>query len=151
MAGQIPLDTQYYPSDFNLLTVILDNASAGQNFALLYADRNMVIDSVMLYVGDEGSAAETLKFIKESTIGLPTFAGTGTSTVMIDTITLSVTTAEYPRRHQTGVTTSGNLIGLVFVPGTNVLDKGSTLWLASNSALAGFAVVTIQIRFRSQL
>ena len=153
MAGQIPLDTKYYPSDFHVTTVNLETSGTGTNWPLLYADRDMVIDSINIYVSDAPSAAEELKIIKNSDFATPTYAGTGNSTVVVGAMTLSTTGGDYPVRFMTAEATqaSPKITNISFVSNTNVLDKGYTLWLASSSAIAGIVNISVQIRWRSQL
>lgn len=153
MAGQIPLETRYYPSDFQILTVNVETSSTGTNFPLLYADRTMVIDSINVYVSDAPGAAETFKIIKNSDFATPTYAGTGNSTVVVTEVSLATTAGDYPVRYSTAeaTQTTPKIVSIAFVANTNILDKGHTLWLASGSALAGIVNLSVQIRFRSQV
>ena len=153
MAGQIPLEPRYYPSDFQILTVNVETNSTGQNWPLLYADRTMIIDSIAIYVSDAPTAAETLKIIKNSDFATPTYAGTGNSTVMVGEISLSTTAGDFPVRYMTSeaTQTTPKIVNIAFVSGTNLLDKGHTLWLAAGSAIGGIVNLSVQIRFRSQI
>jgi hypothetical protein len=153
MAGQIPLDTKYYPSDFNVTTINLETNSTGQNFPLLYADRDMIIDSINIYISDAPAAAEAIKIIKNSDFATPTYAGTGNSTVMVTEIALATTAGDYPVRYITNeaTQTTPKIVKIDFVANTNLLNKGHTMWLAASSVLGSMVNVSVQIRWRSQL
>lgn len=150
MAGQIPLDTKYYPNDFQLTTVVLDKNSTGEAFWILYAERDIVVDSIMVYVGDAPSNNETLKIVRVSNAALPVYAGTGTTTVMTDELSIA-SNGTYPLRVQTGTSAWRFVDDGLLVPTENVVPAGSTLWVAFGSVLAGIDVLTIQIRWRSQI
>lgn len=153
MAGQIPLDTKYYPSDFQCVTVNVETNSTGTNWPLLYADRDIVIDSINIYVSDAPTATETLKVIKNSDFATPTYAGTGNSTVVVGEISLGTSGGDYPVRYITNEASqsSPKIIKIDFVADTNVVSKGSTLWLAAGSAIGGIVNLSVQVRWRSQL
>lgn len=157
MAGQIPLDTKYYPSDFYVSTINVETNSTGQNWVLLYADREIVIDSINIYVSDAPTNAETLKIIKNTDYATPTYAGTGNSTVVVAEIALATTGSDYPVRYatneanRTATSTLGKIIKIDFAAGTNVLNKDNTLWLAAGSAIGGIVNLSVQVRWRSQL
>lgn len=150
MAGQIPLDTKYYPNDFQLTTVVIDKSSTGENYWILYAERNIVVDSIMVYVGDAPTANEALKIVRVSDTALPVYAGTGTTTVMTDELSLT-TGGTYPLRVQTGTSAWRFVDNAQLVPTENVVPAGSTIWAAFSSVIGGIDVFTIQIRWRSQL
>jgi hypothetical protein len=153
MAGQIPLDTKYYPSDFNVTTVNVETNSTGTNWPLLHADRDMIIDSINIYVSDAPTAAETLKIIKNSDFATPTYAGTGNSTVVVAEISLATTAGDYPVRYITNeaTQTTPKIVKIDFVANTNLLNKGHTLWLAAGTAIGGIVNLSVQIRYRSQI
>jgi len=152
MAGQIPLETRYYPSDFQTVTVNVETNSTGTNWPILYADRSVIIDSINIYVSDAPAAAETLKVIKNSDFATPTYAGGGNSTVVVGEISLSTTGGDYPVRYITNeaTQTSPKIVKIDLVAGTNILDKGSTLWLAAGTAIGSIVNLSVQVRWRSQ-
>lgn len=150
MAGQIPLEPKYYPSDFQITTVVIDKASTGQYFWLLYAERDIVVDSVMVYVGDAPTADELLKIVRVSDAALPVYAGTGTTTVMTDELSVALA-GTYPLRVQTGTSAWRFVDNSQLVPTENLVPAGSTLWAAFGSVLAGIDTCAIQIRWRSQV
>lgn len=157
MAGQIPLDTKYYPADFNVTTINVETSSTGTNWPLLYADRDIVIDSINIYVSDAPTAAEAIKIIKNTDYATPTYAGTGNSTVVVAEIALATTAGDYPVRYATNeadraaTSTLGKIVKINFATGTNVLSKDNTLWLAASSAIGGIVNLSVQVRWRSQL
>lgn len=150
MAGQIPLESKYYPSDFQVTTVVIDKASTGQFFWVMYAERDMIVDSVMVYVGDAPTADELLKVVRVSDSALPVYAGTGTTTVMTDELSIPLA-GSYPLRVQTGTSAWRFVDNAQLVPTENVVPAGSTLWIAFGSVLAGIDTCAVQIRWRSQL
>jgi hypothetical protein len=153
MAGQLPLDTKYYPSDFQNTVVNVETSSTGQNWPVLYADRDILIDSINIYVSDAPTSAEVLKVIKNSDFATPTYAGTGNSTVVVEEISLATTAGNYPVRYMTNEETQADpkIVKINLVSGTNLLNKGHTLWLAAGSAIGGIVNLSIQVRWRSQL
>ena len=157
MAGQIPLETRYYPSDFSVTVINIETNSTGTNWPLLYADRDIVIDSINIYVADAPTGAETIKVIKNTDFATPTYAGTGNSTVVVDEISLATTAGDYPVRYmtneanRTATSTLGKIVKISFKDGTNVVNKDNTLWLAGGNAFAGVVNMSVQVRWRSQL
>lgn len=144
MAGQIPLETRYYPNDFHVTSVLVTPNTTEQFIPILYFDRISVIDSIVVYFGDAPTANEDLRFCKVTSDALPTDAGIAAQT----NITLAKQLASggtFPARWISG-TTSGFSIQIA----NNLMEAGSTLWLVSASALAGIGSMHIQVRWRSQ-
>lgn len=144
MAGQIPLETRYYPNDFHVTSVLVTPNTTEQFIPIQYFDRISVIDSIVVYFGDAPTANEDLRFCKVTSDALPTDAGIAAQT----NITLAKQLAAagtFPARWISG-TTSGFSIQIA----NNLMEAGSTLWLVSASALAGIGSMHIQVRWRSQ-
>lgn len=145
MAGQIPLETRYYPSDFNITTLLVTPNTTEQFIPVLYCDRLTVIDSITVYFGDAPTANEDIRFCKVTSDALPTDAGIAAQT----NITLAKQLASagtFPARWISGTTS-----GFTIQTANNVMEAGSTLWLVAASALAGLGSFQIQVRSRSQV
>jgi|688.fasta_scaffold341983_1 hypothetical protein len=121
----VPLVTQHYPDDFQTETVQFTTPIDGQAF--FYADRDIVIDSLVVGVAVAGGISSAIKFTK-TTSGTaanpadPTVANiTGgtdiTETVMID----AVATASAPllsTSTDVNIVKAGNWVGVERVSGT---------------------------------
>lgn len=144
MSGQIPLETRYYPNDFQI-TVVTWTTPVYANYPLMVADRDIVIDEVRVFIDDAPSTARNMKVkLMESTNGAvvntaPTYATTAQdlSTAVKN---WSLTTGDYPQEHSFALDLTKN-----FVP------KGSRIWLQNDGAFAAVTgSMTVQIRWRSQ-
>lgn len=152
MPGQIPLDTKYYPSDFNVVvSVLVVPASGVTAVPLLYADRTLVIDSVTLYV-IPGVAITTntlpLK-IKQVSGGVsPTFGTTTQDVGSFTTLPVGTTAAATAFQTLTFANTSPNTS-----PNNNVVPAGSVVWFQTNAAgsITNTPTVMVQVRYRSQI
>jgi hypothetical protein len=145
MAGQIPLETRYYPSDFHVTNVTVTPGTTEQFIPILYFDRYSVVDSIIAYFGDAPSADETIRFCKVTSDALPTDAGISAQTNI--TVGKALATAgSYPARWISGTTA-----GFTIQTANNLMEPGSTLWLVSASALANINGFQIQVRWRSQI
>lgn len=152
MAGQIPLTTKYYPSDFNVTTLIIPQHAAGtspgnRSFPVAYFDRDAVIDSIYVWF-ESLTSGTSLTFYK---LAAPTTASgdspgsvTGQQAIT-STKTLS---AASPQQVATGVTS-----GFSINTSHNIVPAGSMLWLAYTTIVWANSVgqVQIQVRWRSQL
>jgi hypothetical protein len=148
MAGQIQLNAKYYPSDFNVATsaMIVIPASGVTAVPLLYSDRNLIIDSVTMYLFG-GVAITTnslnckIKWVAGATA--PTFA-TATQDVATFAALAPGTTAASTLTPTFG-TTNGAL-------NNNIVPADSWVWFQTNAAgsITNTPTVVIQIRYRSQ-
>jgi len=145
MAGQLPLDTRYYPSDFQYTVVTLVAPTLTQ-YPIMLVDRdNVVIDAVSVYVEDNLSTARDLKVkVMEPTNAgtivntLPTYATT--SQDLAPAKAFSTTAGDYPQTHEYAIDKANNM-----------LKKGSRVWIQASGALAGIAgTVQVVVRWRSQ-
>lgn len=158
MAGQITLDTRYYPSDFNYESVVVSGSSTG-TYDLLYADRPMVIDSIMMTVPNlptnnpaDDFNVKFRKFNPVKGISPPSFATVSSGGMVIEDVTEtrvikiasnggggSGTAADYPEVFNFPILTT-----------SNVLQTGEILRY-TGVALTSVIQVTFQIRWRSLL
>lgn len=145
MAGQLILDTRYYPSDFQVTTFTVTPNTTEQFIPVVYFDRLSVIDSIVVYFADAPTANEDIRFCKVTSDAIPTDAGIAAQTNI--TAAKQVAAAgTFPARWISGTTT-----GFTISTANNIMEAGSTLWLVSASALAGLGGFQIQVRWRSQL
>lgn len=155
MPGQIALDTRYYPNDFQVNTFYFQfAASAGSNpgvIPLMTADRDIVVDSAILYLqahpttGSKGVKIKSVEPAAGSSTYVNTLPSYGTSTTDVTSAhALSTTSGDYPKTIELSVQTANNH-----------LRKGSRLFLHfsgdSGSAFAALTPGTLTIRFRSQV
>lgn len=154
MAGQIPLDTRYYPSDFNYESIVVPATTGG--YDLIYADRPMVIDSIRMTIPNlpTNAAADTdIKFRKYNPVkGVtpPSFATVPSGGMVVSDVTepLTVKLGQSP-----GTGTSNDypdVLNFPILTTGNVLEPGQTLRYTGIS-LTSVIHVTFQIRWRSQL
>jgi hypothetical protein len=161
MAGENSLLPQYYNDDFQV--VVFNNAIAAPHdpTILLYADRDMIIDEIVVGVHAVGGASAVLNF--ESTVDISNTAPAGAvmAAVNIDTANITagdtfvLTTDGITRTTSAGVvtTTSTGTTAINAVSAgvqNNFIPKGS--WLVADiTGTIGAGRVAIQIRFRSRL
>jgi len=62
MSGETSLPTQYYPDDFQIITIDAINTALVDPTAALYADRDLIIDSIIVYTRTPHSAAASGSF-----------------------------------------------------------------------------------------
>jgi|NOAtaT_5_FD_contig_31_4380020_length_580_multi_8_in_0_out_0_1 hypothetical protein len=144
MAGQLPLETRYYPNDFHVTTILVTPGTTAQFIPIQHFDRISVIDSIVMYFQDAPTANEDLRFVKVTSDAVPTDAGIAAQT----NITVAKQLASggtFPARWISGTTA-----GFTIQTANNLMEAGSTLWLVSASALAGIDGFHIQVRWRSQ-
>lgn len=146
MAGENSLPTQYYHDDQQILSEILPVAPATR-VPLLYADRNLIIDSVVVgtLVVSTGDTTATIQ---------KTTAGTNDGI----TITPAAPNATLQSMMATGTIATG-AIGTVVVSTEsatrslstdhNTLDAGNWLFYVPGGTATNH-VATVQIRFRSR-
>lgn len=147
MAGQITLDTRYYPADFQYTVVNLVAPTLAQ-YPIMLVDRdNVAIDAVSVFVEDNLSTNARdlkIKVMEATTAGtiintLPTYATT--SQDLAAAKTFSTTAGDYPQTHEYAVDKANN-----------VLKKGSRVWIQWSAAPTGIAgTLQVVIRWRSQI
>jgi hypothetical protein len=146
MAGENSLPTQYYRDDQQLVCEVLPTAPTTR-VPILYADRNLIIDSIVVgtLVASTGDTTATIQ---------KTTAGTN------DGITI---TPAAPNATLTSMMATGNIatgtIGTIVVStesatrslsnSQNTLDAGNWMFYVPGGTATSH-VATIQIRFRSR-
>jgi hypothetical protein len=137
------LTTQYYTDDFQVLTYIV-RGEFTNGTAMLYADRDIVIDSVTFGVSVVGGAGSRIGLTKTTTGTLDSPASALAATIAAGTTLLN--TAQ-------SITTAGTFRPALKTPAsdTNLIKAGN--WLGFSGTAGGEAgtTVAIQIRFRSRL
>ena len=154
MAGESTLLTQYYPDDFDIVSFQFNTSSGGSlndPTPLLYADRNLIIDTIIVGVVNTGGTSAAASFEQASnpnaTNGtvVAVAAIDGTNAAAGDTIVL--TTDGVTRSNGgTATTTTGNS---AIDRTTNFIPKGNWLIIDVTGNLSS-ANITVQIRYRSR-
>lgn len=150
MAGQISLNTKYYPSDFAIRSeTIVVPTTTPTSLPILYADRDLIIDQVNLYiVPGVGITTNTLPMkIKQTAGGIaPTFATTTQDVGSFTALPIATTTAANAFQTLTFAVTSPNT-----APNNNIVPAGSVVWFQTNQAgtIGNTPTLVVQIRFRS--
>lgn len=142
MPGQLTLDTRYYPADFVVTPMVLSGygfgtASISSQIPLLYADRDMLIDSVTFIFPLHSATALTGLVLKKTTGA--TAAVTGSTNMATNVLARA---AAAPAA----------LLTFTMDKNNNMLAAGQTMSLFATafSATAGDSVL-VQVRYRSQL
>jgi hypothetical protein len=150
MAGQIPLTTKYYPSDFNVTTILLPIYAVGsgptnRSFPVVYFDRDAVVDSISVWM-ESLTSGTTMTFYK---LEAPTTASGSGPVTGQQAITTTATVAAGTAFNVISGTTPGFSINTSH----NVIPAGSMLWLGYTTIVWGTsaAQTQIQVRWRSQL
>ena len=155
MAGQIPLDTRYYPSDFTTENINIPGTTTG-SYDVIIADRPMVIDSLKLYLPSEMNLAgdRNGKFRVYNPVGgvnAPSLATNNTGGMRVRDVT---NLADIPG---TGAGGSGvaadypKLIEFTINTSNNVMDTGEVLRWTGSGTLNNVSQMVVQVRWRSQL
>ena len=160
MPGESSLLPQYYEDDFQV--VVFNNAAAAPHdpTILLYADRDMIIDEIVVGVHAVGGTSSTISFEAVTDISTNNPTAVPMATVNIDTSiitagdTLVLTTDGITRTTAAGVVTTSStgttaINGITAGVQSNLIRKGS--WLIADLNSIGAGRVAIQVRFRSRL
>lgn len=161
MPGETSLLPQYYNDDFQILSIPFLTASGVTDpNPILYADRDLVIDEIVVGVPTLGGAAAVLNFrvstnpaeVSSASMCIINLDGAVPNLVANDT--LIATTDNVLRYSSTGTlytTAAGStaINGVTAGVQSNLIPKGS--WLVIDPTSAGAARVVVQIRFRSRL
>lgn len=159
MPGETSLLVQNYSDDFQILAIPFTSAAVNDPTAILYADRDMIIDEIVVGVHAVGGTGYKFDFeVSTNSVGS---AGVSMCTINIDTAnvalgdTLVATTDNVLRFNSAGVlqtTTTGStaINGVTAGVQSNFIPRGS--WLVMDvDGTVGSARVIVQIRFRSRL
>lgn len=148
MAGENFLPVQHYPDDFSIAEITLPAAVATTGFPLLYADRDLIIDTVtfgLLIASTTSSQTGTIQKTTGGTrngITVTAASPAGTKTTMMGAGTVDISTAgTYVVSTETATTYLSNTL--------NKLDAGNWLLFVPSGTTAG-VVGTVQIRYRSR-
>jgi hypothetical protein len=129
----VPLVTQHYPDDFQILNFYVNHAvvpAANDAIPLFYADRNMVVDSIVYGV----AVAET---------------GSSDTVELVHATTPQATTGTSIQSAASSINTAGTVTPTISTSGNEV---ASGRWvIAKFSDALGQFHGTIQVRFRSRL
>jgi hypothetical protein len=161
MPGETSLPVQHYADDFQILTVpFVSAAGVTDPNPILYADRDLVIDEIVVGITVIGGAAAVLNF-RVSNNPAETAAASmciinldGAVPNVVANDTLIATTDNVLRYSSTGTlytTAAGStaINGVTAGVQSNLIPKGS--WLVVDPTSATAARVIVQIRFRSRL
>lgn len=156
MAGENSLPAQYYHDDFQV--TVYPNAIAAPHdpSILLYADRDLIVDEIVVGVHAVGGTGATLSFETTTDIGNVAATGAVMATVNIDTANITagdtfvLTTDGITRTTSAGVVyTSSTGTSVLTMNANNKIPKGS--WLIFDiSGTIGSGRASVQIRFRSR-
>lgn len=151
----VPLVTQHYPDDFQVLTYAFTGAAVNDPTAILYADRTLVIDSITVGIHAIAGSGGSLTF----RYGLTTLQdGTGTAIAVLLPTSANGTYAAgetavmdgvgYVKHYSTAGVVSNDTGSTQLSTTLNVIPQG--YWLAIDPASASAFRGTIQIRYRSR-
>ena len=160
MAGETSLLPQYYNDDFQVLSFpLITTAGVTDPLPILYADRDMVIDEIVVAVPVVGTGGTATINFEISTNPLEQ-GGTSMCTINVDTANIVagdtlVAPTDNVLRYSLAGALQTTAVGSTAINGvtagvqSNCIPKGSWLIIDPNTATA--ARVIVQIRFRSRL
>jgi hypothetical protein len=135
------LVTQHYPDDFqNAEELFVGAITSGT--ALIYADRDLVIDSIVIGVSVVGGSGATVKLAKTTT---------GTSASPASAAPASFTGGTDLHTAQS-ITATGTFIPSLTTPNldTNLVKAGNWVGIVTGGTY-GTPTVAVQIRYRSRV
>lgn len=137
-----PVVTKYYPDDFQVYCVSLQ-ATPVTGMVLLYADRDIVVDSITFGVNVAGAASTTVQVVKTTT---------GTESSPISAVATSITSGATALHTAFDTSATGTLSATLTTPSsdTNLVKAGNWLGLIVVGTVTNLRGV-IQIRFRSRV
>lgn len=149
MASVIPLDTKYYPSDFMVHSSSLGTPTAP--VFLLYFDKTVVIDSIVLTVPDNPTGNPTARVVKVNASTPATHAGVTGQSDVTTAVTLA-TAGTYPLvKNWSSLADTGFAATSSTDARGNVVEAGSYLWFVPSATCAGVTgPMSILVRWRSQ-
>lgn len=152
MAGETTLPAQYYPDDFQVITIgPFYNTALVDPTAVLYADRNWTVDSIIVYTATANGSAATASFEVSTN---PT-SSSGTSMAVADlnltagtTLFLATDGGTVPATVAANGTAGTSANSTQLSSTENTISRGSFLIvdLSAGTSWRGF----IQIRLRSR-
>jgi hypothetical protein len=137
MPGENVLPTQYYPDDFQPLTHVVHDASLA-DFPWIYADRNLIVDSVVVCNGGTAvGGTASIHIVKTAPGVVPTSTNVQAGTNITSAISIVANAAA----------TNGTVLD-----SDNFVDAGS--WICVKTTAGGGTLSNfrgaITIRFRSR-
>jgi len=147
MAGQLPVTVQGYQDEFVTRTYMLNatNNPASSVVPIFYAERNTVIDSVILIVGTVASTSLAAYDVRIGTGAAPGTAGT---TILTGTM-LATTAGIVTGVIKTSPTNTPN--NIVDGPITTPSTLGAVVQVVAGSVATTGFVGLLQIRVRSRV
>jgi len=141
----VPLVTQHYPDDFQVLTFQIRAFSSGD--LLFYADRDIVIDSITFSIQTAGGAGATLQLAK-STVGTVATPSTGAAAHITGGTALHATAFAMG----SGATVPATEVVSLATPSsdTNLVKAGNFVGVIVAGTI-GTPEGIIQVRFRSRV
>jgi hypothetical protein len=144
MPGQIPLDIRYYPGDFQYTSWTIHEPKHDR-YPVMFTDRNVVIDSIGVFVEDSVNQNITIKLVAAPQPNVPDYTTPITGQVDLTTGLALATGGTYPL----WATTAGTA-GFTLNRSNNLLMAPKGLWLVSSGHFAGVAGnLHVQVRWRS--
>jgi hypothetical protein len=137
MPGENVLPAQYYPDDFQIVSHVVHDASLA-DLALVYADRNLILDSAVLCCsGTAVGGTATIEIVKVASPNIPTSTNIQAGTSISSTLSIAANSAA----------TVGTITNT-----TNFVEIGS--WICIKTTVGGGTLAnfrgTINLRFRSR-
>jgi hypothetical protein len=155
MAGENSLLPQYYHDDFQVLSYTFTGAIINDPTAILYADRNLILDEIVVGIHTASTAAGSGAISFDVSTNPIDTGGTVVCTISTDDDnvdagnTVVSTTDSVIRYSSAGAALSTATGSTAIDKTTNFIPKGSWLVLDTTGTFTG-GRCTIQIRFRSR-
>jgi hypothetical protein len=142
--GQIPLQTRYYPGDFQF-TSWATHEPKHSHYPLFFTDRNLVVDSAAIFLEDSVNHNINVKLVKVPLFAVPNYGTPITGQQDLTSEVAFTTSGTYPVRVETGVTA-----GFTVNTAHNMLVAPSGLWILASGNFSGVAGnLHVQVRWRS--
>lgn len=149
MAGENFLPVQHYPDDFSIAEVTIPAAVTTTGFPLIYADRDLIIDSVtvgLIVVSSTGSQTATIQKTTGgtrtgTTVTAASPAGSKTSIMGAGTVDISTAAGTFVITTETSTTYLSNTL--------NKLDAGNWLLFIPSGTTSSMSCM-VQVRYRSR-
>ncbi len=144
MPGQIPLQTRYYPADFQFTSWTIHEPKHS-HYPLFFTDRDVVVDCVAVFLEDSVNSDRVIKIVKVPNFAVPNYASPITGQQDITSAVTLTTSGTYPVRLQTCLTP-----GFTVTTAHNMLVAPSGLWILASGNFSGVAGnLHVQVRWRS--
>jgi hypothetical protein len=142
MAAIIPIRT--YPSDFHVSTFTI-HSPQHDKYPVLFTDREIVVDQIVLYVGDDPNSATNVKFVKAPAPNAPNYASSITNQADL------TAAKQIPASGAPSIWTTGTTAGFTINTANNQVASGYGIWMLLEANFQGVSQnVGVQVRWRSQ-